>query len=263
MIDQLEQPSGPGYALLDVGDARRLERFGGLTLDRPAPSAEGHLARDPAAWARADGRYDREDRGRVGHERWTTRDGAPIEPWNLRDDELAFELRLAGGGQVGYFPEQAANRRWIGRQVRRIAATSGPPPAVLNLFGYTGASTVAALAAGASATHVDAARSAVAWARRNAALNGLTEAPVRWISDDAIAFAERELRRGRRYAGVVLDPPSYGHGTGGHAWRLAPGLPALLATCAELLQDGAAFIVLTAHTPGFGPERLGEALLEA
>ena len=270
----------PAYALLDVGDARRLERFGEIVVDRPAPTAEGHVAVDPAAWLTADARFDRSDRGPVAHEGWTTRDGQPLEPWVLDEAGARFELRLAPSGQVGVFPEQAALNKWIGRQASRLAqpavraandakdigrdgASFSGSAAVLNLFGYTGAATIAASRAGTPVTHLDASRPAVAWARQNAALNELAEAPIRWISDDAAGFVERELRRGRHYAGIVLDPPSYGHSGSGRAWRLGADLPALLAACAELLDDGPAFIALSAHTPGFGPERLGELLLEA
>jgi 23S rRNA (cytosine1962-C5)-methyltransferase len=251
------------YALLDVGDARRLERFGPVILDRPSPGAEGHVARDPRAWASADARFDRADRGAVAHEGWTTIDGAPIEPWAVSTNELQLELRLAASGQVGLFPEQGPSWSWIRDQAGRLTRPGPDQPAVLNLFGYTGASTLAAAAQGLPLTHVDASRPAVAWARRNAERNGLADAPIRWISDDAVAFAAREQRRGRRYAGVILDPPSYGHGASGRTWQLAGDLPALLATCVALLADGPAFILLSAHTQGFGPDRLGEALLEA
>ena len=159
-------------------------------------------------------------------------------------------------GQVGWFPEQAANRRWIGEQLAscpsRAVAVANPeaePPAVLNLFAYTGGSTLAAVAAGARATHVDGARTAVAWARRDAELNGFTDRPVRWIADDAVVFARRERRRGRRYAGIVLDPPSYGHGPGGHDWRLERDLPGLLADLAALLEPWrGSFVLLSAHS---------------
>ena len=259
--DERVSPAASDYALLDVGDARRLERFGPNLLDRPAPTAEGHVARDPSRWAGAAARFDRVAGSASGveHEGWTTPTGAPIEPWTIEQDGLRFELRLAPSGQVGLFPEQAANRIWIGQQARRITSGKADRPAVLNLFGYTGGATIAAASSGASVTHVDASRPAVAWARRNAELNGLAGAPVRWISDDAIAFAGRELRRGHRFAGIVLDPPSYGH-AGPRVWRLAEGLPELLAACVALLADGPAFILLSAHTPGFDPERLGEAL---
>src|SRR5450432_1162486 len=190
--DEPMPPSALDHALLDVGDARRLERFGAIVVDRPAPSAEGHVPQDPAAWAAADARFDRADRGALAHEGWTTRDGQPVEPWLVRAGDQEFELRLAPSGQVGLFPEQAGARTWIARQAGRIAqpGTTGSDlfsgsTAVLSLFGYTGAATISAIRPGVSVTHVDASRPAVAWARHNAALNGLEAAPIRWISDDA------------------------------------------------------------------------------
>lgn len=259
------------YELIDAGDGRRLERFGDAVLDRPCPPADGWPRREPGAWAAAAARFERATDGAITHAGWTTRDGAPIEPWTIRDGGLTIELRLAASGQVGWFPEQAANRRWIGERVRALSTPgrrgSNPdtePPAILNLFGYTGGSTLAAVKAGARATHVDAARTAVAWARRDAELNGLADRPVRWIADDAVAFARREHQRGRRYAGVVLDPPSYGHGAGGHDWRIERDLPALLGHCAALLEPWrGSFIVLTAHSGAVESDRLGQWLTKA
>ena len=231
------------YELVDVGAGRRLDRFGPVLLDRPCPPAEWWPQRDPDAWPAADARFDRMVEGAVDHAGWTTRLGRPIDPWCIAEDDLQAEVRLAASGQVGWFPEQAANRRWIREELAGLSRSGrrgrGPdvePPAVLNLFGYTGGSTLAAVAAGARVTHVDGARTAVAWARRNAELNGLADRPVRWIADDAVAFARRERRRGRRYAGIVLDPPSYGHGPGGHDWRLERDLPGLLEDIAALLE---------------------------
>jgi 23S rRNA (cytosine1962-C5)-methyltransferase len=242
------------YELLDAGDGRRLERFGELTLDRPAVGAD-EPRRAPDAWRDADLRFDR-DRG------WSaSRDGIP-EAWEVADGDLRFELRPAPSGQVGLFPEQAPNRAWI----RDVIAGRGPvatPPVVLNLFAYTGAMTLAAARAGAAVSHVDASRPAVAWARRNAALSALQDRPIRWLVDDVEAFVAREARRGRRYDAFVLDPPSYGHAAGGRTWHLEDRLPSLLAACAELTGPRPAFAVLTVHTPGFGPDRLAEALATA
>jgi 23S rRNA (cytosine1962-C5)-methyltransferase len=244
------------HELIDVGDGRRLDRFGTIVIDRPCPPADWWPQRDPGAWTTAEARFDRAVQGVVDHAGWTTRDGRPIEPWCIREGALQAELRLAASGQVGWFPEQAPNRRWIGERIRALSAPGrrGPnpdaaPPAVLNLFAYTGGSTLAAVAAGAGATHVDAARAAVAWARRSAELNGFADRPVRWIADDAVTFARRERRRGRRYAGIVLDPPSYGHGPGGRDWRLERDLPALLDDLVALLEPWrGSFILLTAHS---------------
>jgi 23S rRNA (cytosine1962-C5)-methyltransferase len=238
------------YELIDAGDGRRLERFGELIVDRPAPMAE-EPPRDAAAWTRADLRFDRY----VG---WTAIEDGEPGPWAASEGDLRFELRPTETGQVGLFPEQAPNRAWV----RDAASRLGGSPQILNLFGFTGAMTLSAAAAGASVTHVDGSRPTVAWARRNAELSGLAHRPIRWIVDDVEAFVAREQRRERRYDAVILDPPSYGHGGRGGAggWRLEERLAELLARCADLTDDDPAFVVLTAHTPGFGPDRLAAEL---
>jgi 23S rRNA (cytosine1962-C5)-methyltransferase len=240
------------YELLDAGDGRRLERFGRYIVDRPAPMAES-IRLDPDAWPSADLRFDR-------YMGWSGPAAEPAnpEPWMLGEQGLTFELRPTEAGQLGYFPEQAPNRAWV-------RATLAPLDRVdiLNLFAYTGGITLAAAIAGASVTHVDGSRPAVAWARRNAQLSGLADRPVRWIVDDAEAFVAREMRRERRCDAVVLDPPSYGHGAGGRPWRLEERLTELLAACAGATSRDPAFAVLTAHTPGFGPERLAAELASA
>jgi 23S rRNA (cytosine1962-C5)-methyltransferase len=245
-----------GHELIDVGEGRRLERFGPVLLDRPCPPADWWPKRDPDAWSSADARFDRAVEGVLDHAGWTTGSGQPIEPWCIHEGDLRAELRLAASGQVGWFPEQAPNRHWIAGRIRELSKPGrrgrdpeAGPPAVLNLFAYTGGSTLAAVAAGARATHVDGARTAVAWARHDAELNGFAERPVRWIADDAVAFARRERRRGRRYAGIVLDPPSYGHGPGGHDWHLERDLPGLLEDLAALLEPWrGSFVLLSAHS---------------
>jgi 23S rRNA (cytosine1962-C5)-methyltransferase len=245
-----------GYALLDVGGGARLERFAGRVTDRPHPAALGSRA-DPAAWAAADLRFDR-DRG------WTG-DAAALAPWQLTIDGVTLELRPTDAGQVGVFPEHAAMLPWLrDRVAARLGADDAPaaPPAVLHLFAYTGLATLAMVAAGAAVTHVDASRPTVAWARHNAAGSGVADRPVRWIVDDAVAFTEREVRRGRRYAGVVLDPPSYGHGPGSGAWRIADDLGDLLGATSRLL-DPDGFALLTAHTAGFEAARLADVLARA
>ena len=221
------------WELLDVGAGRRLDRFGEVVVDRPAPAAAEQPVLSADAWDAAAGRFDR----RAGWE-WTT----PLpDDWTAELGGLRFRLRPADGGQVGLFPEHASHWSWLAAE-----ASSGP---VLSLFAYTGATTLALARVGCPVTHVDASRTAVAWARENAALNALSDAPIRWIVDDAVAFAGREARRGRRYAGVVLDPPSYGHGTGGRAWRIERDLPGLLAIVRGLLEPGG-WLLITAHTPG-------------
>ena len=290
------------YQLLDFsvdfgGGGRKRERFGRYVVERPAvflssdfsakfaksgapphPSSTSLTAGRPLSREgtgeefRVDFRYVRATGDTTG--RWLRSDGTPLNEavsWNVAAGKLSFELRLTDSGQVGLFPEQADNWRWIAAQVTRIVANAHEhelePPRVLNLFAYTGASTLAAAAAGIEVVHVDAARPVVGWARRNAELSGLAAAPIRWLVDDAHAFVRRELRRGRRYAGIVLDPPSYGHGVKGRSiqgrdWRLERDLPELLADCRRLLADAAGFLLLTCHTTGMTAPRLGQWFAE-
>jgi 23S rRNA (cytosine1962-C5)-methyltransferase len=245
------------YQLLDFGQGRKLERFGAVVLDRPAPAATGPV-QDSERWATAAARYERTtaDRGV-----WRSVVAASQLPsrWNIRHGGTLLELKLTPFGHLGVFPEQAGNWDWTAERV----AAAGGGIRVLNLFAYTGASTLAAAGAGAEVVHVDAARNIVAWARRNAELSGLGGAPVRWICDDAVTFVRRELKRGNAYRAVILDPPSYGHGAKGEIWKLAEHLPSLLADCARLTASDRSFVLLSCHTPGFGPETLAAMLADA
>ena len=231
-----------GHELLDAGDGRRLERFGNRVVDRPAPGASDAAVR-PATWVNADLRF--EPGGWIGS----------AEPWTVTLEGLTFELRPTASGQIGIFPEQATNWRWLTEHVRTAAT-------VLNLFAYTGGSTLAAAAAGATVVHVDSVRSAVAWARRNAELSRLADRPIRWLVDDSEAFVRREARRGHRYEGVILDPPSFGHGRGGQAWRLEERLDGLLDACRAIAAPKA-FVLLTAHAEGIDTSWLADRLRDA
>lgn len=241
-------------ALLDCGDGRRLDRFGEYVLDRPAPAAQRAHPADPDAWLSSDARFER--RGSAG--RWQGR-RPPAGPWSVALEGLTLECRATDTGQVGLFLEHVPAWRWVSRYV----ASARPPVRLLHLFAYTGGLTLAAAAAGAEVVHVDASRTAVAWARRNAELSGLTDRPVRWIVEDAEVFVRRELRRGNRYEAVVLDPPSYGHAPDGSPWRLEERLPDLLRACVAVASGAPGLLLVTAHTPGFGPDRLGREVLEA
>jgi 23S rRNA (cytosine1962-C5)-methyltransferase len=246
-----------GYQLLDAGDGARLERFGAHLVDRPHAGALAPR-RDPGAWRAADLRFDR-DGG------WTGPGVAGARPgWGIRVAGVDLRLRPTSAGQVGFFPEHVGQLDWLRSQVdarterRKDAA---PSVEILNLFAHTGLHTTVLAQRGAHVTHVDSARSAVDWARQNAAANGLADHPIRWIVDDVRAYAAREARRGRRYDGVILDPPAYGHG-GRQAWRLADHLPDLLATCTGLLHaDG--FLLLSAHSEGVRPGDLGTLLVRS
>jgi 23S rRNA (cytosine1962-C5)-methyltransferase len=236
-----------GYELLDAGDGRRLDRFGAVLVARPAPSAI-EPRRDPAAWSSSHLTFSR-GAGWSGP--------APVDPWTVELGGLTFELRATESGQVGVFPEQAPQWEWLRDRVTNRADNDAP---FLNLFAYTGAATLALAGAGRTVSHLDGSRPAVAWARRNASLSGLADRPVRWLVDDADAFVAREVRRGRRYRGVVLDPPSYGHGAGGRSWRLADRLVPLLGECVALTGGSPDLVLLTAHTQGFGASRLRDEL---
>jgi 23S rRNA (cytosine1962-C5)-methyltransferase len=246
------------YQLLDFGHGRRLERFGPLVLDRPCPAADEVGPSDPALWQTADARFVRTE-GKQGE--WTSSRPVP-ERWTISHGPLTLELKRTEFGHLGVFAEQAANWDWLARQIAAVHPASRPPDAdasplkVLNLFAYTGASTLAAAAAGAEVTHVDAARNVLAWARRNADLSGMSNAPIRWIAEDAQKFVRRELKRENRYDAVILDPPSYGHGPRGEVFRLEKHLPELLAMCDRLTAGRRRFLLLTCHTPDFGPDRL-------
>lgn len=243
------------YQLLDFGDGRRLETFGPWRLDRPCPTAEGVLQADEAAWQNADAYFQR-----TGEEEgcWSTR-GDMSQRWTISHGSFQLELKLSPFGHVGVFAEQVANWDWIAQQVQ----ASPRPMKVLNLFAYTGGSTLAAAAAGAEVVHVDAAKNTVAWARRNAEISGLADAPIRWIAEDAVKFVQREVKRGNAYDAVILDPPSYGHGPHGEVWRVSTHLAPLLAMCGRLTAGRRRFMLLTCHTPGLGPEELGKMLSES
>jgi 23S rRNA (cytosine1962-C5)-methyltransferase len=249
------------YELIDFGGGRKLERLGGVVVDRPCPAAARFMRHDAARWPDAAIRYDDAPGGRG---RWDFHGVArsALDTWRYRQHApFSMELALAPlpSGQVGMFAEQAANWSWVFEQVRR----AGRPLRVLNLFAYTGASTIAAAAGGAEVTHVDAAKGIVERASQNAALSGLADAPMRWIVDDAVKFCIREARRGSRYDAVILDPPTYGHGKRGEAWQFKRDLPGLLETVMQLTDRAPAFFLLTCHTTGIDADRLAMYLTDA
>ena len=235
------------YELLDFGQGRKLERFGGTVVDRPCQVAEASRA-PVAPWHDAVARFP----GKGG--RWQLARQLP-EPWLLQFGQLVFELRPTDFGQVGVFPEQATNWDWLARRLR-----TRPGSRVLNLFAYTGGSTLAAAAAGASVVHLDAAKNVVSWARRNAEHSQLLGTGIRWIVEDAMRFAKREVNRGNQYDGIILDPPSYGHGPKGEVWKLSKDLLELLHLCRQLLSPSPVLLLLSCHTPGYGPAELNAML---
>ena len=241
------------YELLDSGDGRKLERFGRVTLARPCSQAIWKPQLSAAEWERADASFDRE-KGL----NWHGRDRLPAH-WEIAVDDIRFRLSGTDFGHLGIFPEQRAQWRWIGETVR----DAGRKVSVLNLFAYSGGSTLAPALAGAEVCHLDASQSMVDWARENAALNNLQDAPIRWIAEDAHKFLGREIRRGRRYDAIILDPPSFGRGAKGEVYKIERDLSKTLALCRELLSPTPLFIVLSAHTPGVTPTVLENLLLDA
>lgn len=249
------QPLQP-YLLLDTGTETKLERVGPFRLVRPCPQAVWPRRLPAAAWEeKADAVYVRSTTG-GGH--WDYRQ--PLPPtWQLEENGLPWIIKATGFGHLGIFPEQAANWSWLQQFARR----AGNGLRVLNLFAYTGGSTLALAHAGAHVVHVDAARGIVAWARDNARAQKLPEDRVQWIVEDVMKFCHREQRRGRRYAGIILDPPTFGRGPTGELWKIENDLTELLAVCRQLLEpQGPRFVLLSCHSPGFSPLGL-ENLLRA
>lgn len=234
-------PQWTDYELLDSGDGKKFERFGEFTLIRPEPQAKWPAALPELRWASADGEFTKTGGGRQGQ--WRFRKPIP-ERWVMQRNDLKFWVRPSPSGHVGVFPEQACHWDWIAEATRLAAA----PVKVLSLFGHTGLATLAAAAAGAEVTHVDASRTAVAWARENQTLSGLNERPIRWIVEDALTFVRREVRRGNSYDAILLDPPRFGRGPQGQLWKLDRSLPELLGACAKVLSASPAFVLLNVYT---------------
>lgn len=233
----LAPPEWTDYELLDGGAGTKLERFGPYTFVRPEPQAIWQPSLPARAWAAASAVFDDQNGGH-----WQYRRELP-ERWAMRYKQLKFWAQPTPFRHLGVFPEQASHWDWTSRLIE----AAGRPINVLNLFGYTGLASLAAAAAGASVTHVDASKKTVAWARENQALSGLERRPIRWIVDDALKFAKREARRGARYDGMILDPPPFGRGPKGEVWRLEEALPDLLGQCRAILSQSPLFVVLTAY----------------
>ena len=229
------------YALLDSGAGRKLERFGKIVVDRPEPQAlwSPHLAR--VTWDEAHAVFageDDEDKGR-----WRIEKPVP-ESWPVKVRGVTMLCRLSGFRHLGLFPEQLPHWEWM---LARLAECRDERPRVLNLFAYTGAASLLAAAAGAHVTHVDASKKAIAWAKENQAASKLEDAPVRWILDDAKKFVAREVRRGKSYDLILVDPPKFGRGPDGEIWDLFTSLPSLMTDCANLLAPAQAALVLTVY----------------
>jgi len=259
----LESPNWSVYSLLDSGDGLKMERFGPFTFVRPEVQAMWPRALPEKDWAQAHAVFQptREESG--GHwqfkkkvaEKWKM--GYPLPPLFYKDEsELRFWAMTTPGRHLGVFPECAAHWDWTIDLIQNAKR----PIKVLNLFGYTGLATLAAAAAGAQVTHVDASKKSVGWARDNQALSGLTEKPVRWIVDDALKFVLREGRRGNQYDGILLDPPKFGRGPKGEVWEIYKSLPNLLEACRQVLSKNPLFVVATIYAVQASALHVGQAL---
>ena len=236
------------YELIDCSRGERLERWGDQILVRPDPQAIWDTPRTDPLWQRPSARYSRSSTG-GGH--WD-KNSLP-ESWTVRYGELTFCVRPMNFKHTGLFPEQACNWDYIMEKIRG----AGRDISVLNLFGYTGAATVAAAKAGASVCHVDAAKGMVQWGKENAVHSGVRDCPIRWIVDDCGKFVEREKRRGRRYDAIIMDPPSYGRGPGGEVWKLEDNLWDFISRTAELLSDEPLFVIINSYTTGLSASAVG------
>ncbi|MFI5358058.1 MAG: class I SAM-dependent methyltransferase [Opitutales bacterium] len=250
------------YELLECGDGLKRERWGDYTLVRPDPQIiwprSGAAGKKPgAAWENWDGFYHRSEQGGG---RWEFRRPLP-DHWKISYGALTFKIHPTSFKHTGLFPEQAVNWDWFTAKIK-AARAAGREVSVLNLFGYTGAATVAAAAAGATVCHVDAAEGMVKWCRENAALSGLADAPVRYIADDCLKFVRREAKRGRRYDAIIMDPPTYGRGSTGEMWKLEDHLWELLAGCRALLAESPLFFLINAYTARLSPTVVANLLAE-
>ena len=239
------------FELLDSGDGHKLERWGQFTLSRPDPQALWRKT-NPKAWTRADAVYHRDEKGGGS---WDFKKPLP-QNWAMTYGDLQFRVRPTDFKHTGLFPEQASNWDWAMAKVRG----AGRPISALNLFGYTGAATIALAHAGATVAHVDAAKGMVQWCKDNAALNKMSGAPIRYLVDDVSKFVERELRRDHRYDAIILDPPSYGRGKEGETWKLEKHLVPLLELCRKVLSKQPLFVLANSYTAGLSPTVLNNLI---
>lgn len=232
------------YEVIDCSKGEKLERWGDYILVRPDPQVIWDTPRKEKGWHKMNAHYHRSKKG--GGE-WEFFD-LP-QQWSIHYRNLTFQLKPFSFKHTGLFPEQAANWDWFSELIKK----AGRPVKVLNLFAYTGGATIAAAAAGASVTHVDASKGMVTWAKENAASSGLTDAPIRWIVDDCVKFVEREIRRGNHYDAIIMDPPSYGRGPKGEIWKIEESIHPLVKLCAQLLVDRPLFFLINSYTTGLQP----------
>ena len=240
------------YEVIDCSKGEKLERWGDYLLVRPDPQVIWDTPKKEKGWRKMNGHYHRSSKGGGEWEffqlpkEWTIQYSLPI------NKKLTFHLKPFSFKHTGLFPEQAANWNWFS-QLIADAVSKGRQVKVLNLFAYTGGATLAAAAAGASVTHVDASKGMVTWAKENAISSGLKDAPIRWLVDDCVKFVEREIRRGNHYDAIIMDPPSYGRGPKGEIWKIEESVYPLIQLCSQILTDNPLFFLINSYTTGLQP----------
>lgn len=239
----LETKSEKDYELLDSGDGEKLERYGKIILSRPDPQALWKKNLSESKWKTANITFLRS----TSNSGWKILNQPVPKDWVVKLGDLSFLVKPTTFKHVGVFPEQVSNWKWIKGVIER----SNKKVSVLNLFGYTGGATIAALKSGASVCHVDGSRVAIDWARKNAALSDVADKPVRWILDDARAFLKKEIRRGKKYDGIVMDPPAFGHGPDGELWKIEKHLLDLFSLCKSVLSDEPVFVLVNGYASGY------------
>lgn len=243
------------YELLDSGEGEKLERFGKITVVRPDPQALWRKLKSDL-WKKADATFVRE--GREGG--WSTNGKVP-DSWFIELGGLKFKIRLSAFKHVGLFPEQESNWKFISEKVKS-KSEKDKKAQVLNLFGYTGGASLAAAKAGAEVCHVDGSKVAINWAKDNAEASGLADKPIRWILDDAVKFVTREIKRGRKYDGIIMDPPAFGHGPDGEMWKIEKDFLILLDLCSQVLSDKPSFFLINGYASGYSAIAYENNLLE-
>ena len=237
------------YEVIDTSDGEKLERWGDYILVRPDPQVIWNTKKRNPLWKKENGHYHRSSKG--GGE-WEFKN-LPNE-WSIKYNSLTFNLKPFAFKHTGLFPEQAVNWDWFSGIIQnKIKENPEKPFKVLNLFAYTGGATLSAAKAGAHVTHVDASKGMVNWAKENAVSSGLSDAPIRWLVDDCVKFVEREIRRGNKYDGIIMDPPSYGRGPKGEIWKIEESIYPFIELCTELLDKNSTFLLINSYTTGLQP----------
>ncbi len=242
--------SSPDYELLDSGEGEKLERFGKIVLSRPDPQALWRKRLSPAEWKKSDGYFTRD----LNKADWSLKATVPNR-WEISFADLKFYIKPTAFKHVGIFPEQANNWDWMRKKIKdsrlKIQDKTQSDIEILNLFAYTGGASLACAQAGAKVVHVDGSKVAVGWARDNAELSGLKAAPIRWILDDVRSFVKREIKRGRKYHGIIMDPPAFGHGADNEVWKIEDDFLTLIESCTELLANDALFFLVNGYSAGY------------